>query len=321
MQGSLIIYPDELSVKWINKLADAGVSTVGIHSRGGQWAVDSLKELSERMKTSEYRELVDYAHSRGLTMEYEMHAAGYLLPRELFGEHPEYFRMNGAGERTSDFNFCVTNSEALEIFARRAASLALSLYGSRHDYYFWMDDGNDLHCHCPECRALSASDQQLLVMNRVVREIRKYIPDARVAYLAYMDTVTPPTSVQPEDGIFLEYAPFWKYTAKGDDAERLINEERQMLIPLMKFFGGQSRKVLEYWYDNSLFSHWTKPPQKFELDKETMRRDIREYREMGFDAISSFACFLGKEYEELHGDNVDAAPFGECLKKHKGEGS
>lgn len=315
MQGSLIIYSEELSVKWIDKLADAKISTLGIHPRGGRWAVDSLKSLVEEMKTPEYRALIDYAHKRGLTVEYEMHAAGYLLPRELFSEHPEYFRINGEGERTNDYNFCVSNSEALEIYAHRAAELALCLYGSRHDFYFWMDDGYDLHCHCPKCRSLSPSDQQLLVMNRVIREIRKHIPDARAAYLAYVDTILPPRAIRPADGIFLEYAPFRKYTAKGENSASLIDEERRMLIPLTEYFSGQTRKVLEYWYDNSLFSNWTKPPCKFELDENAMRRDIREYREIGFDAISSFACFLGEEYEQLHGDNVDATPFGECLKR------
>ena len=39
---------------------------------------------------------------------------------------------------------------------------------------------------------------------------------------------------------------------------------------------------------------------------------MAKYREMGFDMISSFACFLGKEYEELHGE-VDVKPFGKYI--------
>ena len=104
MKNSMIIYPDELSREWIDKMADAGVSTLGIHSRGGDWAVGAIKKLIEQMKTEEYRELIDYARSRGLGIEYEMHAAGYLMPRELFEEHPEYFRMNADGKRTDDHN-------------------------------------------------------------------------------------------------------------------------------------------------------------------------------------------------------------------------
>ena len=152
----------------------------------------------------------------------------------------------------------------------------------------------------------------MLVMNRIVKELRKSIPEARVAYLAYIDTVMPPETVTAEDGVFLEYAPFQKYTAKGDDAPALIQQEREMLSSLMTFFSNDMKKVLEYWYDNSLFSHWTKPPQPFVLKEDEMKRDIAKYREMGFDMISTFACFLGAEYEELHGE-VDVKPFGECI--------
>lgn len=308
MNGSMIIHPEELSKKWIDRLANAGISTLGIHPGGGKSAVPLLKKMLETMKTDEYRSLIDYAHSRGLDVEYELHAAGYLMPRELFEEHPEYFRMNENGERTDDWNFCVSNSEALDLFANNAAELALSLYGSSKSFYFWLDDGHSLHCHCPKCKELSPSDQQMLVINRMLGAIKKHISDARMAYLAYMDSIVTPEKIGADDGVFLEYAPFEKYTAKGENAEELIRREREMTVPLMKFFDKEPKKVLEYWYDNSLFSNWKKPPAKFVLDEGAMRAEIEEYRKMGFDVVSTFACFLGKDYEELHGD-VDITAF------------
>ncbi len=312
MKSSMIIHPDELSKAWIDRLADAGIGTLGIHPCGGKEATESLKKLLEIMKTAEYRGLIEYAHSRDIEVEYEIHAAGYLMPRNLFENHPEYFRMNEDGQRTNDHNFCVSNPGAIDLFARRAAELALSLYGSCHNFYFWMDDGHQLHCRCPKCKSLSPSDQQLLVLNRVLQEIRKFLPDARISYLAYMDTLAPPEKVCADDGIFLEYAPFEKYTAKGEDSADLIEREKQMIGPLMKFFDKGQKKVLEYWYDNSLFSSWKKPPVRFVLNKESMRQDIAEYRKIGFDGISTFACFLGKDYEDLYG-NVDITPFAECV--------
>ncbi len=80
----------------------------------------------------------------------------------------------------------------------------------------------------------------------------------------------------------------------------------------MSFFEKGPKKVLEYWYDNSLFSGWKKPPAPFVLNEEGMRKDIEEYRKMGFDSISAFACFLGKDYEELYGE-ADITPFAECV--------
>jgi hypothetical protein len=127
-----------------------------------------------------------------------------------------------------------------------------------------------------------------------------------------MDSVAVPERVTPDKGIFLEYAPFEKYTAKGEDAPFLIAREREMIKPLMDFFGGEY-KVLEYWYDNSLYSNWTKPPVKFSVKEEQMRLDIEDYKSLGFTNISTFACYLGEDYEALHGE-VDVTPFSRCVE-------
>ena len=309
----MLIHPDELSKTWIDRLADAGVSAVGLHPVGGKNADRSLKDLLDQMKTDEFCGLIDYAKSKGLEVEYEFHAMSYLLPRSLFDTHPEYFRVNKDGERTKECNFCVSNSEAMRLVTKNAADLAISLYKSSHDFYFWLDDGRNLKCHCPLCRHLSASDQQIIVLNNMLREIKKQIPDARMAYLAYVDTVVPPTHTDIEDGIFLEYAPFAKYTASKDKAE-LIKKEKEMMTPLMRVFNKCPPKVLEYWYDNSLFSNWKKPPQKFTLNESSMASDIAEYKNAGFYSISTFACFLGEDYESLYG-NIDIMPFSKNVSK------
>ena len=309
----MIIHPGELSKKWIDRLAEAKVNTLGIHPEGGKDAPKTLARLLELLKTPEYRALIDYARSRGLRIEYEIHAAGYLMDKSLFAEHPEYFRMNSAGERTSDWNFCVSNPDALALFARRAAELAQALYGSGKDFYFWMDDGRGIHCNCPKCRALSPSDQQYLALRAAIGEIRRHIPDARMAYLAYIDTIEPPTVSHSDSGLFLEYAPFEKYTARGEGREERISREKAMIAPLLDCFGRENSKVLEYWYDNSLFSRWKKPPARFVLDEEAMQRDVREYREMGFSRASTFACFLGDDYEELYGES-DILPFARAFE-------
>lgn len=313
MKSSMLIHPDELSKEWIDRLVDAGVEAVGIHPCGGVKAHKSLENLLKQMTTSEFRDLIDYAKSKGLEVEYELHAMSYLLPRDLFDTHPEYFRENKDGEKTVSSNFCVSNPEALQLVAKNAAKLATSLYKSSHDFYFWLDDGYDLKCYCPRCRELSASDQQTIVLNSMLREIKKQIPDARMAYLAYVDSVEPPTRTNVEDGVFLEYAPYAKYTAKEDEAE-LIEKEKEMIIPLMRIFDKQPRKVLEYWYDNSLFSGYQKPPKKFVLNESAMIGDIAEYKNMGFDSISTFACFLGADYQALHGD-IDITPFSNAVSE------
>ena len=315
MRNEMIIHPDEISKRWIDRLADAGVRVLGIHSVGGNDAAKYLDALVSSAEGDEYRALIDYARKRGLEVEYELHAAGYLMPRALFATNPEFFRMNEAGERIADFNFCVSNGEALKLVSKRAALLANALYGSCDNFYFWMDDGRNTRCHCEKCAPLSQSDQQLTALNAMLKEIKKTRKNAKMAYLAYCDTVVLPEKVAAEEGIFLEYAPFEKYVAKGEGAEARIANERAMLLPLMEFFGKADAKVLEYWYDNSLFSGWQKPPKAFALDREAMERDVEEYKRLGFGSIATFACYLGDDYEALHGE-VDIVPFAQvsCLK-------
>ena len=306
MRKGLLIHPSELSVKWIDRLADAGIDTLGLHPEGGRDAHLSLERLLALLETAEYRRLLDYAADRGLAIEYEFHAASWLLPRELFASHPEYFRMDETGSRTARLNFCRTNEAALEIVAERAAMLAKKLYRSTPNYYFWLDDARSAPCCCERCRELSAADSQLLVMNRILARLREDNPDAKLAYLAYMDTLTPPTQVKPAEGIFVEYAPIDRIKMKPVPP---ASEDDAAIRPLVGYFGAQNAKVLEYWYDNSLFSGWKKPPVKFVPDADLVRGDCAYYQRAGFSYITSFACFLGEDYEELHGD-VDVSAFG-----------
>lgn len=314
MKHSMLIHPEELSREWIDRLADAGIGVLGIHPCGGKHAHEFLERLLEQMETKEYRDLIDYAHSRGLEVEYEIHSMGYLLKRDLFAQHPEYFRMNENGERTNDYNMCASHAEAVDLVAKNAAVLARSLYGSNHNFYFWLDDERHTSCQCPSCKHMSASDQQLLLLNAMLREIRRYIPDARMAYLAYYGSLVPPQEVTPDEGIFLEYAPLEKYIAMGDDAEERITREKEMIPFLIKAFDNAPKKVLEYWYDNSMLSKWRKPPKEFVLNEEAMIADVEEYRRAGFQSFSTFACFLGKDYEDLYG-GVDVLPFAKAIGK------
>ena len=297
MKTQLIIHPEELSRKWIDRAVALGVDVLGLHPVGGRHAHESLAALLQRLETAEFRALLDEAAAKGLEIEYELHAASYLAPRELFCTHPEYFR-EAEGARTDRGNFCCSSPEMLEIVAKNAAELAKKLYRSTHNYYFWLDDRKDSECTCAKCRGLSPSDQQMLVMNRILSELRKTDPEAKLAYLAYYKCVTPPEKVKPEKGIFVEYAPFEK------DMKARVGEEPmgREVEALLRVFPQEDAKILEYWYDNSLFSQWKKPPRLFVPDNDLIRDDIAFYRGKGVAYISSFACYLGEDYEELYGE-------------------
>ena len=300
MSKFLIVHPDELSVKWIERLKSLEVDTLGIHSVGGTEAHEHLAKMIEGQKSDEVKSLFDLASSEGLSIEYELHAASYLLPRELFESHPEYFRVDANGERTTSFNFCVSNKEALDFVSKRAAELADTLYASSDKFYFWLDDGKDLHCHCDKCRELSPSDQQLIALNSMLEAIKEKRPDAKLAYLAYCTTTDAPKKIKPHKDIFLEYAPFER--DRKLPARVMSETEKENLAKLFEVFGKENSKILEYWYDNSMFSGWKKPPKAMTVDNEMVVDDVSFYRELGFENIGSFACYLGSDYEELHGE-------------------
>lgn len=258
MKASILIHPTELSRRWIDRMTESRIDTLGLHPVGGANSIISLEGLVEQMKSEEFRSLIDYARERGLEVEYEFHAFGYLLPRKLFDTHPEYFRMNKQGERTPSLNFCPSSKEALDIVADNALTLAKSLYGSAHRYFFWSDDARGGVCSCPKCKALTPSDQQLTVLRAIIRKLREEIPDAMLAYLAYYSTLDVPASVESEEGIFLEFAPIDKWHVRvGRNTEECISgevRERESSCQLLSFFGKSGSRVLEYWIDNSLFS-------------------------------------------------------------------
>lgn len=135
-------------------------------------------------------------------------------------------------------------------------------------------------------------------MNHILAGLRQYDPDAKIAYLAYFHCIQPPQAIKPATGIFLEYAPFEKDTAISV-REQPIGEKLDRLLTV---FPREDAKILEYWYDNSLFSNWKKPPKRFVPDNARIRDDLAFYREKGMQYISSFACYFGKDYTDLYGE-------------------
>ena len=88
MRKSMIIHPEEISKKWIDKLCESGVEIMGIHPHGGSEAKKFIAELVEQMKTEEYRALIDYALKKGLTIEYECTPQDILCPASFLMSTP-----------------------------------------------------------------------------------------------------------------------------------------------------------------------------------------------------------------------------------------
>ncbi len=299
----IIVHTDELNEEWLSWMADAGLNTLGLHPVGGVNAHESLQKAIDSHTLPESRRLRSLAASHGIRMEYEAHTMSWLLPRHLFSRHPEWFRMNEEGERTPNLNLCVSNPDALEYVAERTALLASLLDTGVNDYFFWLDDARNSACHCPACQKLSASDQQLIAVNAMLSGLKRYNRNARLCFIAYLDTMEPPKKTEPLDGVFLEYAPISRdhHRPLNDPDSEKNRSETRTLPDLLRFFGKDNARVLDYWMDNSLFSGWKKPPKPFALDEEVMKRDVEYYSSLGFQTITCFGCYLGPDYQQLYG--------------------
>lgn len=311
----IVIHPQELDETWLNLCRDLNLNVLGLHPVGGQHADESLRTLLEQRKR--LRPLLDRAREMGISIEYEMHALAYLMPRTLFETHPDWFCMNAEGVRSKDcFNICASNSEGLDALVDSAEKLAELLPSDDHLYYFWLDDVTGGNCRCERCAQLSPSDQQMLLVNAMLRGIRRADPEGCIAYLAYADTLNAPEQVRPDEGVFLEYAPFRRSVKHAiDDPSCPENAvERAPLEKLLEVFGTKNAKVLDYWTDNSLFSRWQYPPKPFTLNAEVMRADVAFYRSLGFSSITAFGCYLGKDYADLYGA-PDLSAYGRNLSE------
>ena len=312
----IIVHPEDLTEHWLDRMEQAHLNTLGLHPAGGKRAPLTLQAAIEAFDAPESKRLREEASKRGITVQYEAHALGWLLPRTEFTAHPDWFRMNENGERTADFNCCPSSPEAMEYLSQRTYELARLLDTGSDRYFFWPDDIAGGSCSCPKCRCLSAGDQQLRLVNAMLKGLRRYRPAAKLSYLAYHDSLMVPEKTLPEEGVTLEYAPFNRDPhAPMDDPNSEKNAKETACLPaLLKFFGTKNSRVLEYWTDNSMYSNWTRPPKPFTLDEAVMEKDAAYYRSLGFEEITAFGCFLGPDYDELYGE-VDLTRYGEILEK------
>jgi hypothetical protein len=239
-----------------------------------------------------------------------------LLPRELFAQQPECFRMNDQGQRTPDANLCVHSERALEIVVSNALSLARQLPPTTGRYFFWGDDGL-AWCHCPRCSEFSDSDQALILENRIVKALRAMDPTAQLAHLAYVNTLAPPSKVKPAPGVFLEFAPI----ARRYDmpyAEQTAPEAKDTLAALkdnLRVFPVETAQALEYWLDVSRFAQWKRPAVELPWKRDVFAADASSYAAAGLRHITTFAAWIDGDYLKRFGEPAAVREYGELLLK------
>lgn len=305
-RGMVFTPGDLYGPAWVPLMARSGLNLVALH--GG------VEEVLEFIESRTGRRFLAEVDAAGMDHEFELHAMSWLLPRDRFSEHPDWFRMDRHGERRADCNLCPSHPEALTCVARRSVELAERLPPSTHWYYFWPDDDGGW-CHCDRCRSLGPSDQQLLVMNTILTALRAVRPDARLSCLAYLQCRPAPTTIVPAAGLFLEYAPIRRcYRHPLSDPECALNREHAEELPaLLERFGTDGAQVLEYWLDSSMFSEWRRPARVVPFRPEVLEADLQFYSELGFRSVTTFGVFLDAYYFATHGTPPVIA-YGQALK-------
>ncbi|MBI4601763.1 MAG: DUF4838 domain-containing protein [Planctomycetes bacterium] len=239
---------------------------------------------------------------------------GELLPRELFAKAPELFRSDASGRRVPDANLCASSERALEVASENAVALARVLRPTTGRYFLWGDDGRPW-CRCARCAGLSESDQALLLENALLGALRREDPQARLAHLAYANTIEPPGSVRPAEGVFLEYAPLEMRRAR--ELGRLEDPESRRWLDLLDanlaVFPRESAQALEYWLDVSMYSGWKKPARRLPFSAEAVASDLETYRSRGVRHVTSFAVYVDREYVDRHGEPAEVAAYGALL--------
>ncbi len=228
---------------------------------------------------------------RGLMIETGSHLLSSFLPRNLFREHPDWFRMNEQGQRANDYNFNPFSTAALGYVARGVVD-HLSRTPEAVLFHVWPDDifGGGWS-HEPGKEQYTPSDQSLLAANEIVRRLHETLPMAKLAFLAYHDTVFPPRMVKPEPGIVYFYAPRERcYAHSLSDPECGLNKRyRSALEEALPAFGPGNAEAFEYYVDEILFMNLTCPPLP-----DVIKRDVAYYRQLGIPAVAGLVVSQGE---------------------------
>ncbi len=228
--------------------------------------------------------LLPELQKRGMEIEVGGHFLSTFIPRTLFTQHPDWFRINEQGKRVNDFNLNPFNQEALDYLASGAIEY-LRQMPEASMFHLWADDmegGGWSHEQGKE--DYTPSDQALLVSNYLVKKLREKLPNADLAYLAYHDTVFPPRAVKPEAGLVYLYAPRERCYAHAlnDPTCELNRKYAQALENGLPAFGGANAEVFEYYADQILYENMTNPPIP-----EVLSADLQYYRKLGIPAVGA----------------------------------
>lgn len=320
MRGVILSWDDIKNpevIDWLKLMHENGLNTISV--------------CGTDYRSKEYAEFKQKCIDEGFDFEYQEHAMSWLLPRELFATHPEYFRLDKDGNRNPDGNGCPSNEDALKVIMSNVKEFAEVHKPSNHRYYTWLFDGGDI-CHCEKCKNYNASDQGLIFENHIIKALREIDPEAQLAHLAYYNTTPAPSVIKPEEGIFLEFAPFNRRWDKPLSDRSAVSADRphiengkawthgdyiDMLEDNLKVFPAETAMVLDYWMDDSLVSGWKKPQVKLEWYNDVFLDDLATYASYGIRNITTYGIYIDAYYVNTYKDISFIKDYGQGLLNYE----
>ncbi|MHB9026996.1 MAG: DUF4838 domain-containing protein [Armatimonadota bacterium] len=242
-----------------------------------------FNEISLHAKEDNWKAMLQFARRYGIVMQLGGHGLSQLLPRDLFKEHPDYYRELQPPDfdktRLPDSNLCSGSPEALAIVRKGAESYARR-FPNATAYHLWADDlpaGG--WCCCSRCMGYPPQDQAILANNAVAEGVVKANPTAKTAHLIYHDTIDPPRMAKPHPALAPLYAPRERcYGHAIDDPNCARNRDyREKLEQVLDYFGRPEWLLFEYYSDYILFR------AMLPLMPEVVAADLKYYRAQGLD--------------------------------------
>jgi len=276
----MVAYPSyyERFGEWIDFLTKSRINNIVIYGRSLAWWKANRAEYLPVLK------------ERRTILEFGGHILPSFVPRELFEEHADYFRMNEKGERIADHNFC-PNSGAIEVLKDNVERFFAELPEITY-FHVWADDlAGGGWCHCPKCNHLSPQDQNMLAMNAAAEVLARVNPKAALALLAYHDTAQVP-AIPPASNLFLFHAPRERcYRHAFDDPGCRRNRDEYMgdWLALREAFRKTApRTIHEFsYYTDGLLDREMQPPQI-----DVIPADARYFRSVGLPVHQNLmVCF------------------------------
>ncbi len=138
-----------------------------------------------------------------------VHSLQWIILRNMFDEHPEYFGCDDKGNRSLNRQPCLSNDDVLQLVVDYAMN-----YFSRYNNVFSVSQNDGMSfCQCEKCKAFNKahgntdSASMINFVNRVAEKVREKYPDARFETLAYQDSLVPPENLEISDGIVIRMCP------------------------------------------------------------------------------------------------------------------